>query len=78
MTDVVDPLTSDVLSARLAEAEAALHILMTTGGVTELRHGQKTMQYARADAPRLQAYIRDLRGQLGLPGARPRARRVSF
>lgn len=78
MTNAVDPLTPDVLGARLAEAEAALHTLMTTGGVTELAHGQKTMKYARADVPRLQAYIRDLRGQLGLPGARPRARRVSF
>lgn len=78
MTNAVDPLTPDVISARLAEAEAAMHTLMTTGGVMELAHGGKMMKYARADAPRLQAYIRDLRGQLGLPGARPRARRVSF
>ena len=78
MTSPLDPLTPDVLSVRLAEAEAAMHTLMMTGGVVELAHGQKVMKYARADAPRLQAYIRDLRGQLGLPGARPRARRVSF
>jgi hypothetical protein len=78
VTNVFDPLTSDVLSARLAEAEAALHTLMTSGGVVELAHNGKAMRYARADADQLRGYIRDLRGQLGLPGARARARRVSF
>lgn len=63
---------------RLAQAEAAYHDLMLTGGTQTLRHGDKTIEYGRQDAPRLAAYIRDLRGRMGLPGGRARARRIAF
>ena len=78
MTTAVDPLTPDVLAANLAAAESALTTLMTIGGVVEVSHNGKIMRYARANAPALQAYIRDLRGKLGLPGARAHARRIAF
>lgn len=50
-------------AARLAEAEAALHRLLTTGGLVRIRHeGEGEMHYGPMDAARLRAYIAELRG----------------
>lgn len=66
------------LQANLADAEKAYHGIMTTGGVIRLRHGEKWTEFSKANIALLAGYIRDIKGQLGLPGARPRARRVAF
>jgi hypothetical protein len=65
-------------TANLAAAEQAYHDIMTTGGVARLRHGDKWTEFSKANVALLAGYIRDLKGQLGLPGARPRGRRVAF
>lgn len=60
------------LQARLDEAEAAYHALMTGQSVTELRdHNGETIRYSRTDAAKLWGYIQYLKGQLGqlTPGA---------
>lgn len=74
----VDPNTPDVQFTRLSEAEQALHILLTTGGVIELTHNGKIMRWSRQNIANLRVYIAELRSQIGLAGGRPRARRVSF
>jgi hypothetical protein len=74
----VDPNTPDVLFTRLGEAEQALHTLITSGGLVELMHNGKIMRWSRQNLAALRMYIAELRGQLNLPGARPRARRVEF
>jgi hypothetical protein len=72
---MVDPA---ILAATLADAEQAYHQVMTTGGVVRLRHGDKWTEFGKANIGLLAGYIRDLKGQLGLTGARPRGRRVAF
>ncbi|OBS50712.1 hypothetical protein A8B73_20160 [Methylosinus sp. 3S-1] len=47
---------------KLADAEAALHKLLTTGGVVEVTHNGKTVKYARANIGELKAYVAQLRG----------------
>lgn len=48
---------------RLAEAETALHKLLTGTAVVEIRHGQnELMRFAQADVDKLKAYIAQLRG----------------
>lgn len=50
-------------SVLLAEAEAALHALMTGKAVVRIRHGaNEEMEFARADVDKLKAYIATLRG----------------
>lgn len=46
----------------LAEAEAALHTLLTTGQPVRLRHGLKTVEYAPVNVQELKAYVTRLRG----------------
>ena len=47
----------------LAEAEAALHALLTGKAVVRIRHGEREeMEFARADVDKLKAYIATLRG----------------
>lgn len=47
---------------KLAEAEEALHKLLTGSAVVRLKHGVKEMEFAPADADKLRAYIAQLRG----------------
>lgn len=72
--------TSDEITlwrAQLAEAEAALHSIITNGSVARMRHGDKSMEWNAQNVGTLRVYIAELRGRLGLPG-RGFARRVSF
>jgi hypothetical protein len=65
---------SATLEARLEEAEAALHRLLTGAQVVELRHAagpaSRTGIFTRAEVGPLRAYIADLRRQLGLTTGR--------
>lgn len=65
---------SATLTARLAEAESALHALLTGTKVVELRHAagpaSRTGIFSRAEIGPLRAYIADLRRQLGLSTGR--------
>ncbi|SLN77580.1 gpW family head-tail joining protein [Oceanibacterium hippocampi] len=66
------------LEARLAEAEAALHALLTgeqVAATTDVSGRQVT--YARADLGQLRAYIAGLKAELGLSTGR-RALAVRF
>jgi hypothetical protein len=62
------------LQARLDEAEAALHRLVTGSQVEELRlsagEASRAGRYTPADVNELRAYIGDLRRQLGQPTRR--------
>jgi len=53
------------LEARLAEAETALHMLMTGRQAVMVRTDTETVQYSLSDTARLSAYVRSLRAQLG-------------
>lgn len=54
------------LQTRLAEAEDALHKLMTGGKTVAIRSSNGSMvTYGEADAAALRGYIADLRGQIG-------------
>lgn len=66
------------LRARLAEAEQALHVYLTTGGTTQLRHGDKWWTNGKMSEAGLRAYIAELKSQLGVGGGRIRARAVIF
>lgn len=56
---------SQTLEQRLAAAEDAYDALMTGRSVQELRDANgETIRYTPASAPRLRAYIEDLRRQL--------------
>jgi len=63
------------LQARLAEAEAAEHALLTGRREISVGHGDKQVTYTKVDLPTLQAYIQRLRGDIarlqGLRGRRP-------
>lgn len=48
------------LATWLAEAETALHRLQIGGAVEMLQHGEKRLQYTKADADKLRAYVADL------------------
>lgn len=65
---------TDTLTARLAEAEAALHKLLIGEKLVELRHAagpaSRTGIFTRAEIGPLRAYIADLRRQLGLSTGR--------
>lgn len=65
------------LEARLADLESA-QIKIATGQVSRIRHGLKWIEYHKADIGTISAMIRDIRGQLGLSGARAKGRRVAF
>jgi len=52
------------LQARLAEAEAAYHKLMTGSLRERIGMGDMQMTYTRATAPELAAYIAQLRGDV--------------
>lgn len=49
-------------SDALADAERALHDLLTTGGVVRVRHNEKWVDYAPNNIAELQAYVARLRG----------------
>jgi len=57
------------LQARLAEAEAAEHALMTGQQVASVNDGAKQVSYQRSSLTQLRGYIALLRQQLGLPDA---------
>ncbi|MFC3724395.1 gpW family head-tail joining protein [Neoaquamicrobium sediminum] len=59
--------TTAELQARLAEAEKAYHEIATGGGVRTLvdQSGER-IEYQPASLSRLQAYILDLKRQLGI------------
>lgn len=60
------------LSERLNEAEDALHLLMTGRAVTVfVDQNQERVEYNLANLPRLQAYIADLKRQIGDSTPRP-------
>ncbi len=62
------------IEARLAEAEAALHKLLTGAQLVELRHSagavSRTGIFTPTTVGELRAYIADLKRQLGLPTGR--------
>lgn len=64
------------LTARLAEADAALHKLLIGGARTVVKYGDQELHNNPASQAQLRMYICDLRGKLGL-GGRPRGRRIS-
>lgn len=55
-------MSDDSLTARLSKAEAALHKILTTGGVARIREGEKWIEYYPANVALLRAYIAELRG----------------
>lgn len=63
------------LKARLEEAEAALHALLTGRREISVGHGDKQVTYTKADVDALQAYMARLRGDIarleGRTGRRP-------
>lgn len=66
-----------VITARLLEAEIALHQLMVGKSVVSISRGDsagnsRTYQYSQANIAQLKAYILDLKGQLGLGSGRRR------
>jgi hypothetical protein len=71
-----DPIDTATLQTWLFQAETALHNLRIGGGVQRLHHGLKTVAYNATNIGQLALYVSDLRGQLGLSGARKRSQRV--
>jgi hypothetical protein len=62
------PLTDDeraVVTARLGEAETALHGLMIGRSTVSLAYDGESVTYSQADEAKLRRYIADLKGQLG-------------
>ncbi len=68
---------SSVLQTRLAEAEAALHKLITGAQAVQVNHEGFDVTYTRSSEAALRRYIIDLKRQLGA-SLKPRARRVNF
>lgn len=66
--------------ARLAEAQAAMHALLTGRRVVELRHADKTLRYYDAgNIADLRMWIRDLQQQVDTcNGVRPATRVLHF
>lgn len=71
-----DPIDTATLQTWLADAENALHQLRIGANPQKLRHGPKEMTFSATNIGQLALYVADLRGQLGLPGARRRSQRV--
>lgn len=69
---------TETFTARLAEAEEALHRLLTGSQEERVRHGDSEVAYTQAKISDLRAYIAELKVQLGLTGGKRRARRVVF
>lgn len=65
--------TNEQLQARLAEAETALHQIMTGTSTVEVSYNGRQVQYSRTNAGDLRAYILDLKVQLGIKTGRSRA-----
>jgi len=67
-------LDPSVLSARLAEAQAAYHALMTGQNTTVVSYGfgdgQRSVTYTRTSLKDLRAYIMELQQQLGFRSRR--------
>lgn len=62
----LDPTLAATLTARLADAETALHQLMIGQTPTEIRdQNGELVKYNIASAPRLRAYIYELKVTLG-------------
>ena len=59
------------LRARLDEAEAALHDLMTGRREVSVAYDGKSVTYSRTDVAKLRAYIAELKGKVGSGGRRP-------
>lgn len=53
-----------LLRKRLAEAQNALHLLLTGRKVVSVRYGEKQTQYDAANIAALRAYIADLQHQV--------------
>lgn len=75
--------TLDILTARLAEAEAAYHRLMTGSAEESLGIGDMQVRYTRANADALAAYINQLKSDIAAlggtgTGARRRAMVVTL
>ncbi len=56
------------LQARLTEAEAAYHALVTGKQSVEVQHGDMRKKYTAAEAASLVAYIADLKAQIAALG----------
>lgn len=50
------------LNDALADAERALHDLLTTGGAVRVRHNEKWIDYGPGNISELKAYVARLRG----------------
>lgn len=70
MTDIA------TLQQRLVEAEAAKHALLTGKQRVSIGYGDKSVSFERSDLAKLEAYIVELRAQLGQSRRRPL--RVTF
>ena len=66
-----------VLTARLSEAEDALHQITIGGGTAMVKYDGREVMYTKADLNELKLYIRSLKVQLGLETPR-RAKRVIY
>lgn len=58
------------LTARLAEAETALHKLMTGAKVVSVKSDVGETRYTETETAQLRAYIAELKTQLGQTGKR--------
>lgn len=54
------------LTARLTEAESALHKVMIGGGTASIAYDGESVTYTQTDEGKLRRYIAELRAQLGL------------
>jgi uncharacterized protein YceH (UPF0502 family) len=70
------------LKSRLSEAESAYHGLMTGSLEESVASGDRNVRYKPTEAPKLQAYIADLKSQIaalsGTTSARRRAIAVTL
>lgn len=62
--------TPSELRVYLAEAEAALHALMTGKQSVSVGYESKTVTYTKAEIGALRAYIAELKARLGQGGRR--------
>lgn len=70
--------TTDELTARLSDAETALHKLMIGQQTVRLMYDGKEVMYTAATAGDLRAYITELQVALGIKSGRSRATSVYF
>lgn len=52
-------------AVRLAEAEDALHALLTGAQTVELSYDGRVIKYTKAEEPALRTYIADLKAETG-------------